>query len=806
MDTRSTTFADLLARKKKKPLPTVEQKDALPIGAGRQTVPEGTSTIGSLLAELSTIHPDFNIKLLSALEMLSIYNAEVSYAVDNIVQLGNTIGSFPEHVTFDDGVSDTQIKDMLQHLKTKSKKWHKGGINSLVNNLLSQIAVNGALSAESIPSTDLQGVHKVVMVAPKTIRFKFHKEVADYVHYQYVAGSSNTNGIRLNDTTYKYYSLRRATEKPYGIPPFISALENIQISRDMSENLKTVVKKLGLLGFLEVLVNGPTAGNGESDADYFKRTQKYLSQVIPEVEKGMAKGYVVGFKDQHEFNLQPTTGNVQGAKDLIEINDVKLFSGLKQDPLMFGRNFSTTETLARVILAKTTTQVRNYQKIIETYLEDLFLLELQLAGYAIDNIEIYCDPPMIGDQLRDEEAREKKIANLNAEYQQGIISQEVRAQELGREKPDQEEPRPIVVPNIGGGDPKDAGKEDATKTKDKKANTKSETFILRKLTESYELDIGGYSPAYEYTSKGCNCEAHTSLSYASSFDNKVISDFIKKYYKETAANYDSAVVKATKEIGKALAQLGEGANQSRIYDSVMYTLYKNWGNNFTQPQRRTVNEFVKSIYGFFRKDSSVFGAKDGVPNGTFSTVDLRAIEYFKKSDNLYLGKFITDEDLKKKVNKFIKENYLEGDTPIGSNKAAISKFKEEFGDVLKLQEWKISRIINTTVNKMRNTAAVSYMQEAEVESFQIVGVNDRLQCGYCAALQGVTFSVKRALNKIDNMVNSDPSFVSVDSPFVTSVFKKPEDLEGLTGDQLQDKGIDTPPFHSNCRDTIVAIL
>ena len=864
MGTHSNTFADLLAKKKK---PTATEEDALPVSGGRQTTAEGTSTIGNVLAELAMITPDFNIQLLGAMESLSIYNAEVSYAVDNIMQLGNTVGSFPTNITFDDGVADTQIKEMVALLKKKSKQWYKGGLNSLVNDLLSQIAVNGTLSAEAVPSNSLDGLRKIVTVSPKTIRFKYDIDQEDYFPYQHIAGKITPTGIKLNTFTYKYYPLRRVTEKPYGIPPFISSLENIQISRDMGENLKHVVKKLGILGFLEVLVNGPSAKNGESDKDYFKRTQNYLKSVTPQIEKGLSKGYVVGFEGSHKFNLQPTTGNVQGAKDLVEMNDVKLFAGLKQDPLMFGRNFSTTETLAQVILAKMTTQVGNYQKIVETFLEDVFLLELQLAGYAIENIEIEFEPPMITDGTKKQVARKALIENLKTEYNQGIISQEVVAQELGREAPDQEEPRPAPALAVNPNKPVDLeeeepkGKEDVTKTKDKKENTKLlpwqvslisefsptssgyrivdvyfnndrakenvvilnnefldtfdvldvtsivelENVSLEDVTQRYVNGLGGHLTEYEYESEGCNCGDHKVSTFAKK-DETELEQFIRLYLIETKGRYSTAVEKAVKEIAISLAQLGEGATEKVVYDSIMYTLYKNWKVNFTIPQKKTVNKFVKNVYTYFRKDKSIFKNADGIPKGTFGTLDLRAIDYYKRVDNLYLGKFITDVDLKKKVTQYLKDEYLDGDLPIGNNKEAIAKFKSKFGNVLEEQEWKLSRIVNTTVNKMRNTASVSYMQEADVEQFEIVEVGDRLSCPYCIALNGKIFSVTKEVTRLKETVNSDPEYVGVDAPFVTSIFKKAEDMEGLTSDELQDKGIGLPPQHANCRGTIIAVL
>lgn len=868
------TFAEILARKKpvQATSPDKNAEDvALPVKGGRQTSPEGINTLGRFISEMAIIEPDFNAQLLGALEQLAIVNGEIGYAVDNIVQLGNTLGSFPENIYFDDAVSDEMAKEMIARLKVRSKKWYaySGGMNSLANDLFAQIAINGALSAEKVPNLALDGLEKIVTVAPKTIRFKYDDILGHYVPFQIVGGKAtlDLSGVRLNPITYTYMAYRRVTEKPYGVPPFITALENIGISQMINSNLKYIVKKLGVLGFLEVLVNGPKPAQGESDSAYYTRTEKYLASVIPEVEKGVSKGYVVGFKGMHEFKMQPTTAGSTGAKEITDMNDAKLFAGLKQDPMMFGRNFSTTETLARVILAKTTTQIVNYQKLVGGFFEECFLLDLQLGGYPVKTVSIEVPAPMIGDKDKEETTFGKKIDNQDKLYKQGIISQQQRAQALGYDEPAEEEPRAEVLaidPNIANDTKKTADGKDPAKVEDPKKDTSNKNKLLSwqkrsvedivslsglkivdvelhsgevienvfvangqyitdidsrdvvKITPSapvklvdlskyYETTLGSESREYEYSSEGCNCDRHTE-SFASGTPLSPFEKLINKYLRATKDKYDLATKKTARQIAQTLSALPLSATETEAIDATFLSLYKNWGDNFTKPQKAVVNKFVKDIYSFYRSDKSIFDKKDGVPEATFNTLDFRSIEFYKKSDTLYMGKFITDEDTKKKITEFIKRNHLNGDLPIGNNKELMSAFKKELGGVLEGEEWKLRRIISTTVNKMRNTAAVNYMNDAEVSEFEIAGVNDRLQCGYCAALQGKKFSISKAMDNIMSMTKKSPSELDETSPFITSVYKKPSDMAGVSSEELQKNGIGMPPFHANCRDTIVAIL
>ncbi len=789
-------------------LPILDPTSAMPVKAGRVSVPDDTN-VGALIHDLGLSSPDFNIELIGAIETLAKYNGDVSYAVENIVSLGNTVGRFPSNISFDDSIPDALQKEMIKILKDETKDWYaySGGLNSLVNDLFVQAAVSGAISAEIVPNSRLDGVSKIVMVAPKNIRFRYDNENDTYLPFQQLTQGvmlDGTNLIQLNTATYSYSAMRRFGEKPYGIPPFLSALESIQISRDMLTNLKSVIKRLGVLGFLEVLVNAPKkATQNESDDAYYKRTEKYLSKVVPQIEKGLNAGYVTGFKGMHEFKMHGISGgNVNGARDMVEMNDVKLMAGLKQDPLMFGRNFSTTETLGRVILAKMTTQISNYQQIVENFLEKAFLLHLQLAGYKIENIEIKFDPAMIGDKQREQDTFTKKIENAGALYNSGIISQQQRAVMLGYEKPDQEEPRITGLEGIGS----DADNEDPDGNKKTDPNkeddpTDEKTTGSNNKTTAY-LSLGGGLPQYPYSTAGCNCD-HESFSKI----GDTLNNFITQYGAATKSIYTKAVNKITKLIGQKLSGLGDGAGRDQIYDAIIGTLYTKWSTVFSKPEERVVNKFIDVVYKFYRLDTTPLKGMPDIPDAVFNLTDTRAIEYYRQSDKLYLGKFITDDDLKTKITQYLKDNYLDDDMPIGNNAKALTKFRDEFGSsVLQGQDWKISRIIATTVNRMRNTASVAYMKQAEVTEYEIVGVNDSLQCAYCAALQGFKFNVDKTVGVINSLSSTDPSLVKSDMPFITSVFKKAEDMEGLSATELQNLGIGTPPFHPNCRDRVAAVL
>lgn len=420
-----------------------------PMTSKRSSEPEtGSISLNALIEELSVIDPDFQFELIDVLEHLAMYNADISYAIENIVTLGNT----DHNIEFDKSVGDSQREQMMESIKMYKDTWYgfSDGENAMINDLFSQVAITGALSAEAVPHKSLRHLGNVVLVSPKGIRFIYDTESQCFEPHQVSQRRTAKNLIKLNTTTYRYSALRKITQKPYGIPPFLSALENITIERDMVNNLKHITKKLGVLGFLRVLVESPARKPQETDDQWYNRCQHYLSSVVPEIEKSMSNGYVVGFKGNHEFEMENISTNVQGAKELFQLNTEMKMAGLKQDPMMLGRNFNTSETLGRVMLRKLTSQVENYQKTVASFIKHIYTLHLRLQGFKFNYLDVTFEKPSISDKAKDEAAFSTRIDNADKLYAAGVINQVQRAQLLGYDKPDQEEPRQIIETSESG--------------------------------------------------------------------------------------------------------------------------------------------------------------------------------------------------------------------------------------------------------------------------------------------------------------------------------------------------------------------
>lgn len=775
-----------------------ETTQGMPIMAGRQTVPNELGT-DALLS--TTIQPDIPFKYLEILQTLASVNPDISYAVENIVQLGNT----PYIIDFGDSVSDSEADKMRKVLRDSSKRWY-GSINSksvLIANMLDQLVVNGCLSFEAIILQDLSGIDKVILPNPKHIEFMYDKETLSYQPYQRVSTGIISNSqlidgdlIKLNTNTYKYFPLRNRSEKPYGIPPFLSAIDMTATENDILDNFKKVAKNIGVLGFMSVMVNRPQREKSkdgewmETDAEFNTRCVNYLNTVIrPEAEKGFNTGLIAGFEQDMKIEHQSNNStNINGAEKFIKEITVIKHAGLKQDPILLGRPFNTSEALGRVILDKFASQVSSYQDIVACGLAELFKLELVLQGFPVMDLAVVFDKPNVKDEKTAQEAQEKRINNKILLYNQGIISQTQLANELDYDKPDQEAPRA------------------AEPTQDNTPTTEDQN-------NSMILSLGGYEPMFEYGSGTC-CESH---SFAEGDDgNANLDKYIDGYYGSMSRAYRKAVDKISLEVAKRVIRMSKNSSRSEVFDAVYNTVLRNWNKEFLSKQKPIIDKWLDAAYKSFRLDKDIFSSDvieiDGkpttIPKGVFDQIDFRTLNYMKKTDEFYMGKFITDDDTINRLQQFIYDEFDKGDLPLGKTDGQ-RKFIENMAQTLEIEQYKIDRIVRTTTNKMRSYASVNYMQQVGVKSFEVLAMIDNKTSDICRKMNGKVFSVPASRARILKVTKSKPSSVPNVTPFVSSVFKTNEldQLDDLTGeDLLSNHGIFAPPYHGNCRTQILAIL
>ena len=438
--------------------PTTKKVKApdMPMSAGRVSPSNVNAYLGTGQLQNTLTSLDYK-----RLYHLAEREHDFSYAVNNVVQMASTKYA----IKFGSDVSESKAKEMMLAIRELDKNIYDGGRTGFVNAILRQCVISGSFSGEATPNDDLSAVKKVTLLEPYRVLFVWDKAKYDYVPYQennlnydinyrnYEPNELVGYATRLNPVTYKYIPLDRREDSPYGIPPFLSALEAICIESDMLDNLASVVKRMGLLGFLEVLLPAPDRDTyiddegmvqPETDEAYQTRVFSYLQQYADVVESGLAKGYSVGLKRydengndiKHEFNLQQSTSNAQVAKPLMELIMTVKSAGLKQDPVFLGKNFTTSESLAKVLISKFASQLENYQELAAQFISHVYSVHLLLKGFGKVNMDVIFESPLLQDVKTKYEGLNAKFDLHQKLFYQGIINQQQFAQLMGFDAPD----------------------------------------------------------------------------------------------------------------------------------------------------------------------------------------------------------------------------------------------------------------------------------------------------------------------------------------------------------------------------------
>jgi hypothetical protein len=166
------------------------------------------------------------------------------------------------------------------------------------------------------------------------------------------------------------------------------------------------------------------------------------------------------------------------------MNQQSVANGLGITSSIIGVQQNTTEGGACIMLSKLISQLKNIQMMVKFALEFLYSLELRLAGMPNKGIEVVFGTSTISDEIKVQQAQEYKIKNVISKYQQGLISQDQAAWELGYTKPDQPEPRVSDDNGEGGVETPDRKREADKDKSDRKTRDKNNPIPKRKDQDS----------------------------------------------------------------------------------------------------------------------------------------------------------------------------------------------------------------------------------------------------------------------------------------------------------------------------------
>lgn len=412
------------------------------------------SQINRLFQQYQALGYKMPWELLDYVELLATYNPDYSQAVENIKMLANS-----GHELFVDAASDLQkkkVKDLLEEKARLIQEPH-GGIDGVVDKLLDQAATFGAMCGEWVLNDELTDVVDFVDISPKKIRFFWIEEEQRFAPFQKVTGKQAEEAkrsgqevrgtcVRLNELTFHYYAFDAEPESPYGTPPFLAALTNIAIQRDMVYNMAQIVKKIGLLGMVDLTIEQLQPLPGETDDQYAARAAQYLDDYVAVAEEMVRDGGLVHFDDVNAQMMQ-LGGNAAGATNIHKANEEMVFSGLKSMPSVQGRSYSTTETYAGVAYDIIIRNTRKYQRGVKRMIEHGYWLMASLAGLQPSSIKLVFNENRSLNRQQEALAFKAEISNALMLWILGIIDQTQVANLAGYDEPKtpMEEPPESVI-------------------------------------------------------------------------------------------------------------------------------------------------------------------------------------------------------------------------------------------------------------------------------------------------------------------------------------------------------------------------
>lgn len=749
----------------KKPLPQVEP--------GRQSV-SSDDNMGSVLGRLAGFYSfesaPFRLETLAVLRPLAIYNPNVAQALSIWVNLGNTGHEVEIEAKNPDAVL-ARLNDLAGSVYRLG-----GGVDGLVNHFLRQIPLYGALSAEWVVADKVtDGMVDVATVPVRQIRFR--REEGDWRPYQYTGLAGDNGYVALNPLTYSYSPLQTDDGSPYGIPPFLAALKNIEVQLDGMGNIAAIMRKQGLMGFLDVTMKTPGQKPGESDETYRARITKRQNDYAAAYSANLSKGVAVHYDDQTIQHNAISPGAAGGAKQIWDLNEQQIFSALDIPPSMCGRTFSTTETYAEVDFERLITKLVNARRMIKRFLEKGYELDLQLQGLEA-NVTVSFHQNSNLKELERQQAEGEKIDNVLKKRDGGMIDDDEAARELGYEE--------------------------ATGSRSAGAGLAAKAGFFR-ARFAFDRTSGRYALAPE----------RLVVAKFEAAPDRLDQSYVATLQAEVATAEDAALkVALTKARALASGNIPAETWAKAVFGAFADALLRGLAASKVD---KVTARFVGDAWQRARYEDKNHLQASGVRPWRLTrrqvlmgldlkVTDRNALRYLTSIDNFYFGagNYLADDAAgSAKFVGWLQKEYIAKGLNI-KDAATWDEFNKEFPKLVKESSYrKTVQLVSTTMSRVQNMGQTLSLYEMGFERYRIAGPRTRPICEYCLAMLDRVFEVKVAAERLAKIVDKGFEDKSQLPPFLAG-YRTVEDVQGMSDAELQDAGFETPPYHPECRHRKVA--
>lgn len=319
-------------------------------------------------------------------------------------------------------ISDRPEADM-KRIQERIEIFREGiNLNLLVQHLIDQMLLTGALSYEDVILEDLSGVDELAVVPAQVIRFRYENK-----RWQaYQTSTAGSQDIKMPELTYHYAAIEKMQGSPYAIPPFIAAARHVLVNQDIDDNLRFIFRKFGMLGLVSYLVNMPEGYDWQDPAQ-----RQMLNDVIAARAEDFSKDYYKGVQvgpNDGVFNVTSTTNDSRGAADLMDRVAEKTHAGGGVHGGLLGQSNRPADTFANVIYRIAVHQGESYQQALARELGNSVRLHLTLGGENPAGVKAEFEANPAFDPLSESQARTTEISGDMMMLERGACSIEDLAQ------------------------------------------------------------------------------------------------------------------------------------------------------------------------------------------------------------------------------------------------------------------------------------------------------------------------------------------------------------------------------------------
>jgi len=386
---------------------------------------ESSSYMSPKLRPYQTIPASYPFQLHDIIDVVSVLDPYVSRFVHQTVALGN-----PGHKLYLKASSEARANEALKICNEFAARCFPlaGGMDGITNGMLHQLARAGACCVEWVPDKTFTRIERGYLLPIKSLRFRYADDKGTLELIQ----QWNGKDIVLQPLQTMYHGLVLRDTNPYPIPPIASALEACSTHRSILAQIKTWVEKVSALGIMTATATPPPRVPGQDQAAYDATAQGFLNALADTVANNMQDGLAVGY-DNVKFTFNSTQAGAQGAKDLLQIVVQGMFAALQRDPIFFGWNMGSTETLAKIVYQEMLQSLKVYQTGPKRLLEGGHRLNLALNGVADVSVSVSFKADQTVDTFKEAEADMMHTQAIIQQYEWGIITVDEARKLLGHE-------------------------------------------------------------------------------------------------------------------------------------------------------------------------------------------------------------------------------------------------------------------------------------------------------------------------------------------------------------------------------------